>query len=127
MAGIVGGLGALVLVESVLGARHATISRSEQRVFHAVNGLPDVLYWPLWVPMQLGNLVVGTIVGLVVAWATTDAGLALAVCGAVALKLLTERVLRHWLAGYLEVRQRPGTSEPGARLRGSDVPKSGPS
>ena len=77
--------------------------------------------------MQLGNLVVGTLVGLAIAWVTTDWRLAWAVGAAVALKLLSERVLRRWLAGYLEVRQRPGTSEPGARLRGKDVPVSGPS
>ena len=53
-------------------------------------------------------------------------GLAIAVCVAVLLKLVAERVLRSWLASYLDVRQRPGTSEPGARLRG-DVPSSGPS
>lgn len=127
VAGILGGFGALVLVTSVLGARQTSISPREQRVFRAVNGLPDGLYWPFWLPMQLGNLVVGTVVGLAVAWATKDAGLALAVCSAVVLKLLSERVLRRWLARFLEVRQRPGTSEPGARLRGDDVPTSGPS
>jgi len=39
------------------------------RVFHAVNGLPDWLFWVLWLPMQLGNLVVGAVVGAVVALA----------------------------------------------------------
>ena len=44
--------------------------------------------------MQLGNLVVGTVVGLGIALVTTDPGLAIAVCVAVVLKLVSERVLR---------------------------------
>ena len=123
---MVGVLGAVVLVASVAGARRAVIPRSEQWAFRAVNGLPDALYWPLWVPMQLGNLVVGTLVGLAVALVWRDVGLAVAVVGAVVLKLVAERLLRRWLEPQLAVRQRPGTSEPGARLRG-DVPASGPS
>ena len=43
------------------------------------------------------------------------------------LKLVTERVIRKRMAGYLAVRQRPGTSQVGAVLRGGDVPRSGPS
>lgn len=30
----------------------------ERAVFHVVNGLPGLLYWPAWVVMQLGNLLV---------------------------------------------------------------------
>jgi undecaprenyl-diphosphatase len=127
VAELIGGSGALILMASVLGARRSTIAPLEQRAFRVVNGLPDVLYWPFWVPMQLGNLVVGTLVGLGIALITRDAGLAVAVMGAVVLKLISERVLRRWLASYLEVRQRPGTSEPNARLRGADVPTTGPS
>jgi undecaprenyl-diphosphatase len=43
------------------------------------------------------------------------------------LKLVTERILRREMAEYLSVRQRPGTSQVGAILRGRDVPSSGPS
>ena len=32
-----------------------------------INGLPDGLYPWLWLPMQLGNLVVGTAAGLLIA------------------------------------------------------------
>ena len=77
--------------------------------------------------MQLGNLVVGTAVGLAVALVRRDARLAIAVVIAMVLKLVIERILRKRMAGYLRVRQRPGTSEPGAILRGADVPTSGPS
>ena len=44
---------------------------------------------------------------------------------ATALKFVSERVVRREMADYLAVRQRPGTSQPGAILRG-DVPASGP-
>jgi undecaprenyl-diphosphatase len=117
--------GAVILGLSLAGARHPVIHPAEQRVFRAVNGLPDWLYWPLWLPMQLGNLVVGTAAGLALALAWGDWRLGAAVVAAAALKLAAERAIRHWMAPYLSVRQRPGTSEPGARLRGSDVPSSG--
>lgn len=118
-------VGGVVLGLSVVGARHPIIHPAEQRVFRALNGLPDGLYWPLWVPMQLGNLVVGTLAGLVLALAWGDAALAAAVVVAAGLKLLAERLIRRWMTPFLAVRQRPGTSEPGARLRGADVPVSG--
>jgi undecaprenyl-diphosphatase len=46
---------------------------------------------------------------------------------AMGLKLVVERVVRHETADYLAVRQRPGTSQVGAILRGRDVPSTGPS
>jgi membrane-associated phospholipid phosphatase len=111
---------------SVAGARGPRIDPVETRVVRRVNGLPDALYRPLWVPMQLGNLVVGTIVGLVVAVVAGDGVVGGGVVAAVAAKLGAERVARHRLAGLRVVRQRPGTSQLGAVLRG-DVPRSGPS
>jgi len=120
----VAGLG--ILGASVVGARRPRIAPAEARVFRRVNGLPDALYRPLWVPMQLGNLVVGTTVGLVVAVAAGDGVVGGGVVAAAAAKLGAERVVRHRLAGLRAVRQRPGTSQPGAVLRG-DVPRSGPS
>jgi membrane-associated phospholipid phosphatase len=98
----------------------------ESRGFHAVNGLPNGLYPVLWLPMQLGNLVVGTVAGLVVALVDRDYTVAIGVVLAMALKLVTERVVRREMTDYLTVRQRPGTTQPGAILRG-DVPASGPS
>jgi undecaprenyl-diphosphatase len=119
--------GALVLGGSYAGARLPAIHPTEQRVFRALNGLPGWLYWPLWAPMQLGNLAVGTGVGLVVAAVLGEWRMAVAVVLAMILKLFAERLVRHQMAGHLSVRQRPGTSEPGAILRGADVPASGPS
>jgi undecaprenyl-diphosphatase len=117
--------GAVLLGGSIAGARHPVIHPAEMKVFRFVNGWPDWLYIPLWLPMQLGNLLVGTVVGLVVAWALGAAEVAFAVVLAMGLKLVVERVVRRELSAYLQVRQRPGTSEPGARLRGADVPHEG--
>jgi membrane-associated phospholipid phosphatase len=119
--------GLVVLALSVLEARKPAIGAAESRVFHAVNGLPDFLYPILWLPMQLGNLVVGTLAGLVVAIVDGDLIVAIGVVLAMVLKLVTERIVRREMADYLAVRQRPGTSQVGAILRGGDVPRSGPS
>jgi undecaprenyl-diphosphatase len=124
---IVSGVGLIVLGLSVAHARKPSISASEARVFHAINGLPNVLYWPLWLPMQLGTLAVGTGVGLVVALVARDLTIAIGVVLAMVFKLVTERIVRREMADYLAIRQRPGTSEVGAVLRGGDVPTSGPS
>jgi undecaprenyl-diphosphatase len=77
--------------------------------------------------MQLGNLVVGTVAGLAVAVLDRNLGVAIGVVLAAGLKLVVERVLRREMAVHLAVRQRPGTSQVGAVLRGDDVPSSGPS
>jgi hypothetical protein len=55
-----------VLAGSVGAALQPAIGPREIQVFGAVNGLPNWLYGVLWLPMQLGNLVVGTAAGLVV-------------------------------------------------------------
>ena len=96
-------------------------------MFHAVNGLPDFLFPVLWLPMQLGNLAVGTLAGLAVAALDGDLSVAIGVVLAMLLKLVTERVVRKEMADYLAIRQRPGTSQVGAIRRGGDVPESGPS
>jgi membrane-associated phospholipid phosphatase len=116
-----------ILGGSVAGAVGPVIPSHEARVFHSINGLPGWLYWVLWLPMQLGNLVVGTVAGLLVAWAVGDIAVAIGVVVAMGLKLVVERFVRKKMAGHLQIRQRPGTSEVGAVLRGADVPSSGPS
>jgi undecaprenyl-diphosphatase len=120
------GIGFVVLSLSVAGARRPRIGPAESRSFHAINGLPDGLHPFLWVPMQLGNLVVGLAAGLLVAWLDGDATVAVGVVLAAGLKLVVERFVRRWTADALAVRQRPGTSQVGAVIRG-DVPASGPS
>jgi len=123
----VAGAGAILLVASVVGARHTYIPAWEMRVFRVVNGLPAWLFYVLWLPMQLGNLIVGTGVALAIAWWAHELDVAAGIVAATFLKLVTERVVRREMAAYLQVRQRPGTSEPGAILRGKDVPSEGPS
>ncbi len=97
--------------------------RIESRVFHVVNGSPDWLYPVLWGPMQMGNLVVGAVVALVVALVGRRPTVALAALAAVGLKLVVERVIRDRMTVAMD-RQRPGTSQVGAVLRG-DVPAEG--
>lgn len=123
----VAGIGFVILAASANEARRPVITPTEARVFHAVNGLPGWLYWILWLPMQLGNLVVGTLVGLAVAWAVSDWWVAAGVLVATFAKLGTEKLVRREMADYLSVRQRPGTSQIDAILRGADVPSSGAS
>ena len=112
---------------AVRGASGDEIPAAEQRLFHRINGWPDWLLYVLWLPMQLGNLVVGALWGLATAWAVGSWDIAIATAVAVPLKFVGEKVVRHQLAGQLAVRQRPATSIPGARRRGGDVPESGPS
>ena len=119
--------GLVVLGLSVNAARQPAISRTEARVFHAINGWPNWLFWVFWAPMQLGNLVVGTVAGLVVALVDGNLTVAIGVVLATLLKLVVERIVRREMADALAVRQRPGTSQVGAILRGGDVPASGPS
>jgi undecaprenyl-diphosphatase len=123
---VVTAAGVVALVASTAAARRPVIGRREVCVFHAVNGLPDGLYPVLWLPMQLGNLVVGTLAGWAVAGAEGSWRVAIGVALATVLKLVIERFMRHRMAPYLAVRQRPGTSQVGAKLRGR-VPQSGPS
>jgi len=127
LATITASFGIVVLIASVAAARRAEIPEGEQRVFRALNGLPDWCFPVLWVPMQFGNLVVGTGVGLFVAAYYGRWTMAAAALLAAALKLAVERLVRHWTRPLLTSRQRPGTSEPGAVLRGRDVPTTGPS
>jgi membrane-associated phospholipid phosphatase len=123
----VSGVGLAVAAASIGAARRDDIPRWELRVFHAVNGLPGWLYWILWPPMQLGNLVVGTLVGLVIAWVAREPAVAVGVILAMVLKLVMERIVRREMKAYLAVRERPGASQDGAVLRGGDVPAVGAS
>jgi len=121
------GVGAATFALTTHWAGDDTAQDVESRVFHLVNGLPNWLYPVLWGPMQLGNLVVGAVIAFLVAVIGRRPKVAVAVLVAVALKLVVERVVRQQLADeLLEHRQRPGTLQTGAVLRG-DVPESGAS
>ena len=49
---IVAGVGLVIVALSVIAARKPFISPGESRLFHAVNGLPDWLFWPLTFTLQ---------------------------------------------------------------------------
>jgi membrane-associated phospholipid phosphatase len=50
------GLGPAAVLVTALSARRNRVGQCEARAFRAVNGLPDSLYRPAWVIMQLGAL-----------------------------------------------------------------------
>jgi len=124
---VVSGVGLAIVLASIGAARRPDIPRWEARVFHAINGLPGWLYYIVWPPMQLGNLVVGTLVGLASAWVAREPAVAVGVILAMILKLVTERIVRREMKAYLAVRERPGASQQGSVLRGGDVPAQGAS
>lgn len=119
-------VGLLVLLTAVAHAHGSTIPTWEAALFRRVNRLPGWLYPVLWGPMQLGNLAVGTAAGVLIGWLADAVLVAVGAVLAAVAKLGIERVIRHEMHEYLAVRTRPGTSQPGAILRG-DVPASGPS
>ena len=124
---LVAGVGLLVLAVSVAAARQPSIGAAESTVFHAVNGLPNFLFPVLWLPMQLGNLVVGTLAGLAVAAVDATSPSPSAWCW---------RWCSSWSPSASSAGRWPTTSpcvsgrgpaRSGAILRGGDVPTSGPS
>ena len=50
------GLGTAAVLVTALSARRNRVGHCEAEAFRAVNGLPDSLYVPAWVIMQLGTL-----------------------------------------------------------------------
>lgn len=88
------------------------IGPAERAVFHAINGLPGWLYLPMLAAQYLGVLAMPLVVA-VGALVRRRWRLAAALVLVVPLKLLLERV-----AKQLVQRQRPGTTVPGAILRG---------
>jgi membrane-associated phospholipid phosphatase len=113
-------LGATVLAASASKVRSGTVGATEQGIFEAVNGLPDLPAAVLWPQQQFGNLAVGPVIAAIAA-ARGDRQLAAAAALATGLKLAGERVVK-----ALVVRQRPGATVDGAILRG-DVPDRGQS
>jgi len=109
------GVGTAVVLVTALAARRDQVGRREARAFLAVNGLPDSLYGPVWVVMQLGAL------GAVPAAATAAllahdrelAGRLLASGTASwALSKLVKRAVR---------RPRPAALISGAQIRGAEA------
>jgi undecaprenyl-diphosphatase len=110
--------GALLVVAASLVARTGRVGDAERLVFTAVNGLPDVLRWPMWSFQLLGLLGV-PLIGALIAVAWRRLRLAAALVALVPLKLLVEK----GIIKQLVQRERPGVTEPDAILR--DVPSAG--
>jgi undecaprenyl-diphosphatase len=109
------GLGTATVLITALSARRDRVGHGEARAFQAINGLPNSLYGPVWVTMQLGAL------GAVPAAATAAllahdrelAGRLLA--GGTASWALSK------LVKQLVRRPRPAALVSGARTRGRDA------
>jgi glycosyltransferase 2 family protein len=107
--------GTVAMLATAVAARRGRVSRCEATAFRAVNGLPDSLYPPAWVIMQLGALGAAP-ASAGAAWLAGDRELAgrLLAGGtaAWALSKLVKRVVR---------RPRPAILLPDTRRRGPDA------
>ena len=109
------GVGGAVLLATAGAARHDRVGPAEARAFQAVNGLPDALYPPAWIVMQMGAF--GAVpASAFTAWRAGDGELAarllLGGTGAWALSKLVKKVVR---------RPRPVALLPGIHGRGRDA------
>jgi membrane-associated phospholipid phosphatase len=109
------GLGVAGLLATAGSVHRDRVGAAEARAFRAVNGLPDALYPPAWVVMQLGAF--GAVpAAAAAAWRAGDGELAgrllLGGTGAWAVAKLVKRVVR---------RPRPADLLPGIRGRGRDA------
>jgi membrane-associated phospholipid phosphatase len=106
------GIGLLALSWLLLADRTDRVPGWEADVFSAVNGLPDVLEWPLWPVMQLGTVPMFLIGGLFVYWLTRRPRPALATGTAVLLGWVVARVVKEAIQ-----RGRPGALLDDVNLR----------
>jgi membrane-associated phospholipid phosphatase len=109
------GLGMAVVVVTALRARQERLGRGETQIFRAINGLPDSLYRPVWVIMQLGALgAVPAAAGAALLAHDRELGgrLLAAGTGTWALSKLVKQMVR---------RPRPAALVSGARTRGRDA------
>jgi membrane-associated phospholipid phosphatase len=117
---VLAAVGVPVVVGCAALAYDRTVSRPEQAVFEAINGLPDLLFRPMWVLQLMGLIGLPVVVGLV-ALALRRTRLAFAALAAVPLKLfVVQPLIKHYVH-----RERPGLSQPDPILRG--VPDGGAS
>jgi undecaprenyl-diphosphatase len=108
-------VGAAVFAVCAVIASPGTVGSTEQAVFRAINGLPEALS-PIMTKVQiLGVLAIGPVVAVAAAIARRWR-LALAALLVTGLKLASE----HFVWDVLGIfRERPGTTEPDAIVRGS--------
>ncbi len=109
------GVGIATLLATAGAVRHDRVGSGEARAFRAANGLPDALYPPAWVVMQMGAF--GAVpAAAATAWLAGDGELAgrllVGGAGAWALSKLVKQIVR---------RPRPTALLPGTRGRGRDA------
>jgi len=109
------GAGAAALLATAGAVHRDRVGACEARTFRAVNGLPDALYPPAWIVMQMGAF--GAVpASAAAAWRAGDGELAarllLGGTSAWALAKLVKQVVR---------RPRPADLLPGIRGRGRDA------
>lgn len=109
------GVGTAALLATALTARRDRVGPCEAAAFRVFNGLPDSLYPPAWIVMQLGTLgAVPAAAGT--AWLAGDRELAERLltsgAGAWALSKAVKRIVR---------RPRPASLVPGTHRRGHDA------
>ncbi len=102
------------LVVTTLSAIPRDVTGIEERLFYGINGLPDVLEWPLWVLMQLGAASVIPVVAFLafITWRRLRPAIDLVVAGTLA--WLVAKVMKR-----LVERGRPPSFFDDVDLRGS--------
>lgn len=111
------GLGAMGMLASAVPVHADRVGQRETRAFRAVNGLPDSLYIPAWIIMQLGSF--GSVPAAAgAAWIAGDRRLAwrLAASGSATwalAKLVKRKVRRPRPAGLLTDARRRGPEPSG--------------
>ncbi|HEX6877045.1 MAG TPA: phosphatase PAP2 family protein [Nocardioidaceae bacterium] len=115
---VVAAFGAVVAAASSVLAHSGRVGSVERAAFEAVNGLPNVLEWPMW-SLQLVGLLLTPLVVVLVGLVLRKWRLAVAALLLIPLKLAVEREVLKQLVD----RQRPGLTEVDPILRG--VPASG--
>lgn len=66
----------------------------ERSLYLRVNGLSDQLYWPLWVPMQLGSLGGGLALAVLLGWRTRRRSVGITAVGAVLAAWVLAKVVK---------------------------------
>jgi undecaprenyl-diphosphatase len=107
-------VGLALFVPAALIAHSGRVSELEAAIFRSINRLPEALYPFANAAQFLGVLVVGPVVALV-ALLSRRPRLAIAALVVTALKLAVERLV----VWPMVFRARPGTSTPGAIVRGT--------
>jgi glycosyltransferase 2 family protein len=109
------GAGAAVTMATAIAARRQRVSRGEDTAFHVVNDLPDALYPPAWLIMQLGTLGAAP-AAAAVAWLAGDRRLAGRLLAGGAGTWAASKVVKRMVR-----RPRPAALLPGTRRRGPDA------